>query len=147
MIFFNLCVFGVVLFETFPMFPEFSPIFSGIVRIGPFPPSRPVKAPMRNSPERVRDTIRTFPEKVGNLPVWKPPGSASLKSADRKGASGKGPRQKASKIDIFRAWQKKVKNCQKVSKIFSHFSTVFARHQFSGPFWGGAYNSRSSRNF
>ena len=41
-----------------------------------------------------------------------------------KGAGGKGPRQKTSKI---------VKKCQ---KVFRHFSTTFARHYFSGPFWG-----------
>ena len=34
-----------------------------------------LRAPTRNSPERVRDTIK----KVGNPPVWKPPGLASLK--------------------------------------------------------------------
>ena len=39
-----------------------------------------------------------------------------------KGAGGKGPRQKTSKI---------VKKCQ---KVFRHFSTIFARHHFSGPF-------------
>ena len=45
----------------------------------PFSLSRPIlRAPTRNSPERVRDTIWTFPEKVGNPPVWKPPGLASL---------------------------------------------------------------------
>ena len=50
-------------------FWNFSPICSGIVRGF----SRLVlflfRAPTRNSPERVRDTIRTFPEKSG-----KPPG-------------------------------------------------------------------------
>ena len=48
----------------------------GIFPICPFPLSRPIKliaAPTRNSPERVRDSIRTFPEKSG-----KPPGLASL---------------------------------------------------------------------
>ena len=43
------------------------PIFSGIFPIYPFPLSRPKKtAPMRNSPEGVRDTIRTSPKKAGN---------------------------------------------------------------------------------
>ena len=37
-----------------------------------------LRAPTRNSPERVRDTIWTFPKKVGNTRVWKPPGLASL---------------------------------------------------------------------
>ena len=61
-----------------------------------------------------------------------------------KGASGKGPRQHTSKIiktcqnvsfffDIFRPGQKTSKS---VKSIFGHFSTVFAQHQFSGPFWG-----------
>ena len=36
-----------------------------------------LRAPTRNSPERVRDTIWTFPEKSGNTRVWKPPGLAS----------------------------------------------------------------------
>ena len=41
-----------------------------------------LRAPTRNSPERVRDTIWTFPEKkVGNTRVWKPPGLASLNSS------------------------------------------------------------------
>ena len=39
----------------------------------------PATAPARNSPERVCDTIWTFPEKSGKPPVWKPPGLASLK--------------------------------------------------------------------
>ena len=37
------------------------------------------RAPTRNSPERVRDTIWPFPKKVGNNRVWKHPGLASLK--------------------------------------------------------------------
>ena len=52
----------------------------GILPICAFPLSQPINitAPARNSPERVRDTIRTFPEKSGKPPpVWKPPGLAS----------------------------------------------------------------------
>ena len=54
-----------------------------------------LRAPTRNSPERVRDTIWTFPEKVGNPPVWKPPGLASLKqySVSRRGGRNKGGRK------------------------------------------------------
>ena len=63
-----------------------------------------------------------------------------------KGASGKGPRQKTSKIvkkchKYFRHFStffaqgtktsKIVKMCQNVIR---HFSAIFARHQFSGPF-------------
>ena len=67
-------------------------------------------------------------------------------SADRKlkGPAERGhvkKRQKSSKsvkniFDTFRHFSrraKNVKNRQKVSKIFS---TIFARHRFSGPFWG-----------
>ena len=38
-----------------------------------------LRAPTRNSPERVRNTIWTLPKKVGNPPGWKRPGLASLK--------------------------------------------------------------------
>ena len=70
-----------------------------------------------------------------------------------KGAGGKGPRQKMSKIvkkcqkffDAFRQLShraKSVKNPQHVSKCFRHFSTIFARRHFSGPFWGAQSNSQ-----
>ena len=75
-----------VLFGTFPIFPGFClPICPGIVRgfsrFVPFHLSRPQIALTRNSPERVRDTIPTFPEKfkkwkppsLETPPVWKPP--------------------------------------------------------------------------
>ena len=60
-----------------------------------------------------------------------------------KGAGGKGPRQKSSKsvkkfFDNFRAGQKTSKIVKKCQKHFRHFSTIFARHLFSGPFWGGS---------
>ena len=67
-------------------FPDFSgifPICSGMVRGF----SRFVlfllflsllRAPTRNSPERVRDTIWTFPEKSGKPPGLETPGLASL---------------------------------------------------------------------
>ena len=67
-----------------------------------------------------------------------------------KGAGGKGPRQKTSKIvkkcqkafrhfsTFFAQGKKNVKNRRKVSKIFStlFFDNFRAAHQFSGPFWG-----------
>ena len=64
-----------------------------------------------------------------------------------KGASGKGPRQKrqeSSKVsrifstlfDIFHAGQKTSKIIKKCQNILRHFSTIFARHQFSGPCLG-----------
>ena len=73
------------LFCPFWDFPDFSgifPICSGMVqgfsRFVLFLFLGLLRAPTRNSPERVRDTIWTFPEKVGNTRVWKPPGLASL---------------------------------------------------------------------
>ena len=74
-----------VLFRRFWDFPDFSgifPICSGMVRgfsrFVPFLFLGLLRAPTRNSPERVRDTIWTFPKKVGNTRVWKPPGLASV---------------------------------------------------------------------
>ena len=60
-----------VLFGTFP-------ICSGISRFVPFLFFGLLRAPTRNSPERVCDTLWTFPEKVGDPSVWKPPALASL---------------------------------------------------------------------
>ena len=74
-----------VLFWDFPDFlRDFPPICPGIVRgfsrFVLFLFLGLLTAPTRNSPERVQDdTIWTFPEKVGNPPVWKPPGLPSLK--------------------------------------------------------------------
>ena len=70
-----------VLFWDFPDFSGIFPICSGMVRgfsqFVPFLFLGLLRAPTRNSPERVRDTIWTFPEKSGKPPVWKPPGLAS----------------------------------------------------------------------
>ena len=72
----------------------------------------------------------------------------SLSQRTAKGAGGKGPRQKTSKIvkkvskifstlfDICRAGQKKSKIVKKCQKVFRHISTIFALHHFSGPVWG-----------
>ena len=64
-------------FWDFPDFSGIFPICSGMVRgfsrFVLFLFLGLLRAPTRNSPERVRDTIRTFPEKVGNTRVWKPP--------------------------------------------------------------------------
>ena len=61
-------------FASFPIFLGFSPELlgdgPGIFPICPFPLSRPIKSTYEEkSPERVRDTIWTFPNKTG-----KPPG-------------------------------------------------------------------------
>ena len=65
-----------VLFCPFPGFSGIFPICSGMVRgfsrFVPFLFLGLLSAPTRNSPERVRDTIGTFPKKkVGNTRVWK----------------------------------------------------------------------------
>ena len=71
-----------VLFCPFGTFPGIFPICPGTLRGFPrlvlFLFLGLLSAPTRNSPERVRDTIWTIPEKVGNTRVWKPPGLASL---------------------------------------------------------------------
>ena len=73
-----------------------------------------------------------------------------------KGASGKEPRQKASKIvkkcqKYFRNFSTFFAHGQKTSKIVNkchkytrHFLTIFARHPFSGPFWGALNIHRNS---
>ena len=62
----------------FGNFPDLLGDGPGIFPISPFLFLGLLRAPTRNSPERVRDTIWTFPQKVGNTRVWKPPGLASL---------------------------------------------------------------------
>ena len=64
------------------------------------------------------------------------PRNASKKPKNQwiaKGAGGKRPRQKTSKI---------VKKCQ---QFFRHFSTIFARHHFSGPLLGALKKSPPRR--
>ena len=59
-------------------------------------------------------------------------------------------RQKSSKsvknifdtFDIFRAGQNTSKIVKKRQKVFRHFPTIFARHHFSGPFWGALMGGR-----
>ena len=67
-------------FWDFPGFSGIFPICSGMVRgfsrFVPFLFLSLLRALTRNSPE---NTIWTFPEKMGNPPVWNPPGLASLK--------------------------------------------------------------------
>ena len=64
------------------------------------------------------------------------PATRFCRSADRK-SSGKG-RQKHQKVsktfDTFRQFSRRAKKSKIVKNIFRHFSTVFAQHQFSGPF-------------
>ena len=75
-----------VLFCPFWDFPDFSgifPIWSGMVRgfsrFVLFSFFGLLRAPTRNSPERVCDTIWTLPEKSGKPPGLETPGLASLK--------------------------------------------------------------------
>ena len=37
-------------------------------------------------------------------------------------------------FDTFRQFSRRAKNVKKGQKVFRHFSTIFARHLFSGPF-------------
>ena len=64
-------------FGTFPIFLGFSRFCSGMVqgfsRFVPFLFLGLLRAPTRNSPERVRDTIWTFPEKSGKHPGLETP--------------------------------------------------------------------------
>ena len=80
------------LFCPFLSFPDFSgifPICSGMVRgfsrFVPFSPSRPIKSiyeeQSRKGPRHNPDLSR---KKVGNPPVWKPPGLASLQLGEQK---------------------------------------------------------------
>ena len=69
-----------VLFCPFWDFPDFSRIFliclgmvRGLSRFVPFLFLGLLRAPTRNSPERVRDTIWTFPEKSGKHPGLETP--------------------------------------------------------------------------
>ena len=70
-------------FWDFPDFSGISPICSGMVRgfsrFVPFLFLGLVRARTRNSPERSATQSGSFPKKVGNPPVWKPPGLASPK--------------------------------------------------------------------
>ena len=57
------------------------------------------------------------------------------------GAGGKGPRQKNVKkcqtvFRHFRHFSRRAKNGKKRQQVSRHFSAIFARHHFSGPFWG-----------
>ena len=83
----------------------------------------------------------------------KKPQEFSGVSGPQKGPAETGHVKKTSKIvksvkqfstlfDIFRAGQKTSKIVKKCQNIFRHFSTIFARHQFSGPFWGALMESR-----
>ena len=66
-----------VLFGTFPIFLGFSRFARGMVRgfsrLVLFLFLGLLRAPTRNSPERVRDTIWTFPEKSGKHPGLETP--------------------------------------------------------------------------
>ena len=61
------------------------------------------------------------------------------------GASGKGPRQETSKSvkEYSRHFVTFSRRAKIFKNVFRHFSTIFARHQFSGPFWGALMCLRS----
>ena len=84
-----------------------------------------------------------FVDAFSETPTSIPGISAYCKRGRRKGATSKNVknRQKVSKsfstlFDNFRAGQKTSKIIKNRQKVFRHFSTNFARHHFSGPFWG-----------
>ena len=65
-----------VLFGTFPIFLGFPDLVGdapGIFPIRPFLFLGLLRPPTRNSPERVRDTIWTFPQKSGKPPGFETP--------------------------------------------------------------------------
>ena len=70
-----------VLFCPFWDFPDFCgifPICPGIVPICPFPLSRPINTQLRGTvPKGSATQSGPFTKKMGNPPVWKPPGLAS----------------------------------------------------------------------
>ena len=79
-------------------------------------------AESQDSQHMLNQPRQFFPEKTIAFSQWRAASTPCKNQRIAKGAGGKGPRQKTSKI---------VKKCQ---KVFRHFSTVFARHLFSGPF-------------
>ena len=69
--------------------------------------------------------------------------SVDCKRGRRQGTTSRNVknRQKVSKsvkkfFDNFRAGQRTSNIVKKCQKVFRHFSTIFARHHFSGPLWG-----------
>ena len=75
--------------------------------------------------------------------------SLRVSAGPQKGPAERGHVKKSKKssksvkniFDTFRQFSRRAKNVKIVKKcqyVFRHFSTIFARHQFSGPFWGGS---------
>ena len=93
-----------VLFGTFPISPGFSRFARGWS--GDFPDSSLflflglLTAPTRNSPERVRDTIWTFPEKSGKPPGLETPRSSFSQSLFSRKASAEIRREFSGRILI-----------------------------------------------
>ena len=75
-----------------------------------------LKAPTTDSPERVCGTIRTFPEKNGNPPAWKPPGLAFPKSSGTLHCVAKGGRQKGIGKKVTKTRKRLLKSDQKREK-------------------------------
>ena len=134
-----------VLFGTFPIFPGFSRFARGWS--GDFPDSSLflflglLTAPTRNSPERVRDTIWTFPEKSG-----KPPGLQtarfSFSQPSRSGKlRGKMPARGSVALNTTRTPVWKHPGLASLSTFFGHFVGVpifwavqrFARYNLRCP--------------
>ena len=86
------------------MFPICAGMVRGVSRFVLFLFLGILRAPTRNSPERVRDTIWTFPEKSGKHPGLEPPGLASLKFSLRKFLANGHLRQNSLAIANAMAW-------------------------------------------
>ena len=73
--------------------------------------------------------------------------SVDRKRGERKGATSKNVTKVSNFFSTFsRRAKKRQKSSKSVKKYFRHFSTIFARHQFSGPFWGALNEEFSSEN-
>ena len=62
--------------------------------------------------------------------------SADNTRGRRKGATSKKVKDRQEVSKLFRLFLAQDKKHQKSSKMSKYFSTVSARHRFSGPFWG-----------
>ena len=100
--------------------------------------------------KRFRVQLSSSPCSSARPPCCQAKSQRTAKKGQRKRATSK-KRQKSSKsvknistvFDNFRAGQKTSKIVKKCQKYFRHFSTIFARHQFSGPFWGALKKVRT----
>ena len=101
--------------------------------------ARPSSPGLPHNPERIERRFSGNPASRSNV---------VQNQLTEKGASGEGPHQKTSKIvkkcqkyfrhfsTFFSQGKKLRKSSKKLKNIFDTSRQFFARHQFSGPFWG-----------